>query len=221
MCLHSVGTVQPISIGWVGLYAARQSADAKIVSEVIAAHIQGGFTVHGNIEIEAYVTGKRDKLQEIALMLETGYFVRPGAWTWNDVTFSGGAGNYTARRDDDEGIGREASDPTTTFGWVAFLTGRLKTSYGEASATARYKPSLDFKDTRVEILGALNKEISDAWAFGISTLVEIETEIHSSYLVNFNIYTRKIGFVELKEEEGGVAQLADSNVPMKHLSGWA
>lgn len=187
---------QPFPSGWTGLYASLQSADDMIVSEIYAGHVQGGFDVR-SVGIEGYITALRDKWRAIDLSVETGYFIRPATVDIGRVTVSGGAGNYTERRDNDDAIGRAASDASTTFGWLAFLTGQLSTRYGEASATGRYKPSIDFDSTKVEFAGALSKEISDAWAVGVSTLTVFdsasitETDVHSSYLISFTYTPRE------------------------------
>ena len=105
--------------GWAGAYISRQVADGEVVAETLNGHVQGGFNVRG-IGIEAYASATRDKWRMIDLALETGYFIRPGTFTWNDITFSGGAGNYTERRTEDAEIGREADDASVTFGWLCF-----------------------------------------------------------------------------------------------------
>ena len=132
--------------GWAGAYISRQTADGEVVSETLNGHLQGGFLVKG-VGIEAYASATRDKGRMIDLAIETGYFVRPGTYTWNvdksrfigDITFSGGAGNYTERRDEDEAIGRDKTDASTTFGWLAFISGKWR----NVSGVLRYKPSLD------------------------------------------------------------------------------
>ena len=101
--------------GWAGAYVSRQVADGAVVSETLNAHLQGGFRIR-SVGIEAYIEATRDKWRMIDFAIETGYFIRPGTWTWNDITFSGGAGNYTERRDEDEAIGRDAKDASLTFG---------------------------------------------------------------------------------------------------------
>lgn len=181
---------QPLPIGWGGLYAARQTADGKTISEILAAHIQGGFAFSG-IGFEAYTTAKRDLWQKIKLGIEFGYFVRPATLTFRNLTTSFGFGNYSATRANDTNIGRDAADTSSTFGWLSFLTATLQTRFGEASATARYKPSFNFNETRIELLAALNKEISDTWSFGISTLTEFDSasiaasKAQTSYLFSF------------------------------------
>ena len=82
--------------GWAGAYVSRQVADSEVVSETLNGHLQGGFAVRG-IGIEAYIEATRDKWRMIDLAIETGYFIRPGTFTWNAITFSGGVGNYTER----------------------------------------------------------------------------------------------------------------------------
>ena len=121
--------------GWAGAYISRQVADGTVVAETLNAHLQGGFRVRG-VGVEAYIEATRDKWRMIDLAIETGYFVRPGTWTWNDITFSGGAGNYTERRDEDEAIGRDKTDASTTFGWLAFVSGKWK----NVSGVVRFKP---------------------------------------------------------------------------------
>ena len=182
--------VEPIPTGWLGIYASRQVADEMLISEIIAAHIQGGFDIK-RFGIEGYITASRDKWQAIDLAVEVGYFGRLPSVQVGWLEFSSGGGNWSERRDNDTEIGRDAAETSASFGWLAFLSARLKTRFGEASSTARYKPSLDFKDTRIELLGSLNKEISDAWQFGVSMLTEfdsdsiVDSDIHSSYLISF------------------------------------
>ena len=147
------------------------------------------------VGVEAYAEATRDKWRMIDLSLETGYFIRPGTFTWtvsprgdtrNDITFSGGAGNYTERRDVDEGIGRDAADASTTFGWLAFVSGKYK----NISGVVRYKPSLDFADTRVESSLSFNHDLSDTLALGfalqnvLDSQSVADSDLHTSYLLS-------------------------------------
>ena len=167
--------------GWAGTYISRQVADGEVVSETYNGHIQGGFKVRG-VGIEAYIEGTRDKWRMIDLALETGYFVRPGTFTWNNITFSGGAGNYTERRDEDEEIGRDVTEASTTFGWLAFISAKWK----NVSGVVRYKPSLDFAEERIESSLSINHEITNQLGIGFTTQAVVEAEdVHTSYLLNF------------------------------------
>ena len=170
--------------GWAGLYASRQTADGMTVSETYNAHIQGGVDVKG-VGIEAYASSTRDKWRAIDLSIETGYFIRPGTFTWNANTFSGGAGNYTERRDLDDEIDRDASDQTTTFGWVSFVSAKWK----NLSGVLRYKPSLDFADEKIEGSLSFNQELNDELSLSISTLSTLDSQsvtdsdVHHSYMI--------------------------------------
>ena len=165
--------------GWAGAYVSRQVADGEVVAETINGHLQGGFDVRG-IGIEAYASGTRDKWRMINLALETGYFVRPGTFTWNNITFSGGAGNYTERRDADEAIGRDATDASTTFGWLAFISGK----WHNISGVVRYKPSLDFAEERIEASVSINQPITEQLGIGFTTQAIVEAEdVHTSYML--------------------------------------
>ena len=156
--------------GWAGAYVSRQVADGEVVSETYNGHLQGGFRPpfippQAGVSVEVYVEATRDKWRAIDFAIETGYFIRPGTWTWNDITFSGGAGNYTERRDEDEAIGRDATDAATTFGWLAFVSGKWK----NVSGVVRFKPSLTFGETRLEGSLSFNHEISETVSLGITT----------------------------------------------------
>ena len=167
--------------GWAGAYVSRQVADEMVVSETLNGHLQGGFRVRG-AGVEAYIEATRDKWRMIDLAIETGYFIRPGTWTWNDVTFSGGAGNYTERRTEDAEIGREADDASTTFGWLAFVSAKWK----NVSGVVRYKPSLDFAEERIESSLSINHEITNEVGIGFTTQSIVDAEdLHTSYLLNF------------------------------------
>ena len=167
--------------GWAGAYVSRQVADEMVVSETFNGHLQGGLRVRG-VGVEAYIEATRDKWRMIDLALETGYFIRPGTFTWNDVTFSGGAGNYTERRTEDAEIGREADDASTTFGWLAFVSAKWK----NVSGVVRYKPSLDFAEERIESSLSINHEITNEVGIGFTTQSIVDAEdLHTSYLLNF------------------------------------
>lgn len=166
---------------WAGAYVSRQVADGDVVAETINGHVQGGFNVRG-IGIEAYASATRDKWRMIDLALETGYFIRPGIFVWQGITFSGGAGNYTERRTEDAEIGRDADDASTTFGWLAFLSARWR----NVSGVVRYKPSLDFAEERIEGSVSINQPITNEIAIGFTTQATVEAEdVHTSYLLNF------------------------------------
>ena len=167
--------------GWAGAYVSRQVADSELVSETLNGHLQGGFRIRG-IGVEAYIDVTRDKWRAIDFAIETGYFVRPGIFVWNDITFSGGAGNYTERRDEDEAIGRDKADASTTFGWLAFISGKWR----NVSGVLRYKPSLDFDEERIESSLSINHEITDQLGIGFTTQAVVEAEdFHTTYLLNF------------------------------------
>ena len=166
--------------GWAGAYISRQVADGEVVAETLNGHVQGGFNVRG-IGIEAYASATRDKWRMIDLALETGYFIRPGTFTWNDITFSGGAGNYTERRTEDAEIGREADDASVTFGWLCFVSAKWR----NVSGVVRYKPSLDFAEERIEASASINQPITNEIAIGFTTQAIVEAEdLHTSYLLN-------------------------------------
>ena len=172
--------------GWAGAYISRQVADGEVVSETINGHLQGGFKVRG-IGIEAYIEATRDKWRMIDLAIETGYFIRPGTFAWNDITFSGGAGNYTERRDEDEEIGRDKNDASTTFGWLAFVSAKWQ----NVSGVLRFKPSLDFEEEVIEGSLSFNHELTETVSLGITTQATIDSQVeadqraHTSYLINF------------------------------------
>lgn len=172
--------------GWAGAYISRQVADGEVVSETLNGHLQGGFKVRG-IGIEAYIEATRDKWRMIDLAIETGYFIRPGTFTWNAITFSGGAGNYTERRDEDEAIGRDKTDASTTFGWLAFVSAKWR----NVSGVLRFKPSLDFEEEVIEGSLSFNHELTETVSLGIATQATIdsqsiaESNLHSSYLIQF------------------------------------
>lgn len=170
--------------GWVGTYVSRQTADGMVTSETVNAHLQGGFRF-GSVGVEAYAETTRDKWRAIDLAIETGYFVRPAVYTWQSITISGGAGNYTERRDVDEEIGRDADDVSLTFGWIAFVSAKWK----NLSGVVRYKPSFHFEETVVESSLSFNHTLSDQAAVGITTQSIFDTQsvadgdLHSSYLI--------------------------------------
>ena len=165
--------------GWAGAYVSRQVADGEVVAETLNGHLQGGFKIK-DVGIEAYIEATRDKWRAIDLAIETGYFIRPGTFTWNNIRFSGGAGNYTERRTEDAEIGRDAADPSTTFGWLAFVSAKWK----NVSSVVRYKPSLDFAEERIEASVSINQPITDEIAVGFSTQATVEAEdVHTSYLL--------------------------------------
>ena len=170
--------------GWAGAYVSRQVADGEVVSETLNGHLQGGFRIRG-IGVEVYIEATRDKWRAIDFAIETGYFVRPGIFVWRDITFSGGAGNYTERRDEDEAIGRAAGDTSTTFGWLAFVSGKWR----NVSGVLRYKPSIDFADSMIEGSLSFNHELSETASLGITTQSVFDSksiadsDLHSAYLI--------------------------------------
>ncbi len=172
--------------GWAGAYVSRQVADSEVVSETLNGHLQGGFLVRG-IGIEAYIEATRDKWRMIDLAIETGYFVRPGTFTAGGITFSGGVGNYTERRDLDEAIGRDKTDASTTFGWLAFVSAKWR----NVSGVLRFKPSLDFEEEVIEGSLSFNHELTETVSLGITTQATIDSQVeadqtaHTSYLINF------------------------------------
>ena len=170
---------------WAGFYISRQLADGMVVSEVLNAHIQGGFKLK-RIDVEGYVEAERDKWRMIDLSLESGYFLRPGTHTTRrGIELSGGAGNFTERRDDDEEIGRPPGDVNITFGWLAFVSADWK----DVSGVFRFKPSLDFSETQIEASMSFQHELNDNLSFGLTTLSVFdstsiaETDLHSSYML--------------------------------------
>ena len=172
--------------GWMGVYVSRQVADSMVTSEILNGHVQGGVSI-SKFKIEAYVAATRDKWRAIDFAIESGYFIRPGAYRWRGILFSGGAGNYTERRDVDEGIGRAKEDASTTFGWLCFVSGKWR----NVSGVLRYKPSIDFDRTTIEGSLSFNHQLSESLAIGITTQSVfdsasiVDSDVHSSYLIQF------------------------------------
>lgn len=177
--------------GWVGLYGSHQEAGDIVSARVANGRVQGAIPI-GRYDLEAFIDGTHDKSRGISLSLLGGYFFRMGRYDIGDIVLSAGAGNYTENRNLDDNIGRGASDSETTFGWLAFISGKLdKTIAGDISWIIRYKPEISFAHYSVESSLTFSKRITSSTAVGatIRGLFDtndqggLETDLHSSYLL--------------------------------------
>ena len=172
--------------GYVAGYTARQTADERVQSETVIGRVQGGFNVNV-IKVRGYVEGTRDLVQEIALRIESGYFLESPSYTWNSVEFSAGAGNFVESRKLDDAIGRDAADATVNVGALAFVTAEL----GHFSSVARFKPRLDGDNFAAEIAFAFNKDLSPRVSLQFTALGQYDTDsvadskVNNQYLLQF------------------------------------
>ena len=70
---------------------------------------------------------------------------------------------------------------------LAFMSGKWK----NVSGVVRYKPSIDFAETRLETSFSFNHEISETVSLGITTQGVLDSQsiadsdLHASYLIQF------------------------------------
>lgn len=158
---------------WLGAYVSRQTVNNEVVSQLLNTHVQGGLDLK-RIRLEGYVEAERDKIRMVELGLETGYFFQPrDPFMVGEVEFSLGAGNYTERRDLDDAIGRAEDDKETTFGWLAFV----EADYKQLSAVFRYKPSIDFENTALELSTSFYHNIDDNMTLRLTTLTSFDDSL--------------------------------------------
>ena len=172
--------------GYVAGYAARQSTDGELQSEILIGRLQGGFDVNV-IRVRSYLEGTRNLLQEIAFKREFGIFLESPSYTWQSVEFSAGGGNFVESRDLDDAIGRDAADAEVNVGALAFLTAEL----GHFSSVVRFKPNLNNRDLIAEIAFAFNKDLTERVSIQFTALGQYDTasvadtRYNNQYMIQF------------------------------------
>ena len=164
-----IGVFPLMSIdGFAALYAARQSSGQEVTSEVYVGRLQGGGQV-GVIKLRAYTEVSRDLIQMINLKVEAGYFAESPSFYWQQVEFTGGAGNFSDRRENDDSIGGDEDE--INFGYLMFLTAE----YRRLNSIIRLKPQISLDDFASEFAIAWNEEINDQFGVQVVGLLDFDS----------------------------------------------
>ena len=181
---NSLTAVLPISAvnGWAGVHALKTTATGEVLSEVVKAHLQGGYRF-GTLGLEMFVDAERNLIQGTDLTTAVGYFVRPGIYERNGWQISGGAGNFVENTNARDELGLTDADGSV-IRWLAFSS----LDYRGITTLIKATPISDLSDFQLEISPAVKFELKSNISLGISASWEYDSDpitehnTHISYL---------------------------------------
>ena len=169
-------------LGYGAIFAQRQTADDAVISEVLAAKLQGGFNID-KVQVRLVVEGERDTYRNISFGRTISYFISPPYLKIGDAKFRSGFGNYTENISILETLGKDVTD--TNFGWTAFIAMRWK----NITSTLKTEPEFDFNRIKSEWNASIAHDLSDDFSIGTTLVLMYDSlpyhneEFHTQYML--------------------------------------
>ena len=185
--ITAITAASPIGLinGHGAIFMSRQTADDKVISEIVNAKVQGGWKY-----LKGFVEFERDIHRGIEREFKVGYVI-PVTAQLGPVTLIAGAGNHTANSAFKRAVGQEKTDDPITVGWTTFL----QADWWKTSTTATAEPNIDFKSVQVEIESAIRQKVAPNLELGATVIGQFDSDppvdgrFHSQYLL-FVTWTR-------------------------------
>ena len=171
--------------GHGAIFLSRQTADAKVVSEIVNAKVQGGWKY-----LQGFVEFERDIHRGIKREFKVGYVV-PVTAQFGPVTLIAGAGNHTANSAFKRAVGQEEADDPISVGWTTFL----QADWWKTSSTVTAEPDISFKSVQLEAEASIRHAIAENFQIGATVIGQFDSDpvvngrFHSQYLL-FTTWTR-------------------------------
>lgn len=151
--------------GWVGVYSSRAASDEEVLSEIVKAHIQGGFRI-GTFGIEAFSDLERNIAEGSALTSQIGMYVRPKIYERGRLRVSGGIGGFIENIQPRRGLILRRFDPTS-FRWLAFSS----VGWRKLNTQLKFTPEVGFQNFKLSAEPAITFDLSTRLGLRISGAV--------------------------------------------------
>ena len=151
--------------GWVGVYSSRAASDEEVLSEIVKAHIQGGFRI-GTFGIEAFSDLERNIAEGSALTSQIGMYVRPKIYERGRLRVSGGIGGFIENIQPRRGLILRRFDPTS-YRWLAFSS----VGWRKLNTQLKFTPEVGFQNFKLSAEPAITFDLSTRLGLRISGAV--------------------------------------------------
>ena len=156
--------------GWVGVYGSRAATDEEVLSEIVKAHIQGGFRI-GTFGIEAFSDLERNIAAGSALTSQIGMYVRPKIYESGRLRISGGIGGFIENIQPRTGLILRRFDPTS-FRWLAFSS----VGWRKLNTQLKFTPEVGFRNFKLSAEPAITFDLSTRLGLRISGAIHYNSE---------------------------------------------
>ena len=156
--------------GWVGVYGSRAATDEEVLSEIVKAHIQGGFRI-GTFGIEAFSDLERNIAAGSALTSQIGMYVRPKIYESGRLRISGGIGGFIENIQPRAGLILRRFDPTS-FRWLAFSS----VGWRKLNTQLKFTPEVGFRNFKLSAEPAITFDLSTRLGLRISGAIYYNSE---------------------------------------------
>ena len=126
--------------GWAGIFGSRASGEEEVLSEIVKAHVQGGFRI-GTFGIEAFTDLERNITKGSALTSQIGSYIRPAIYERGTLRVSGGIGAFLENIQPHADLELRKFDPTT-FRWLAFSS----VGWRRLNTVLKFAPEVGFRN---------------------------------------------------------------------------
>ena len=140
--------------GWAGVFGSRASGEEEVLSEIVKAHIQGGFRI-GTFGIEAFTDLERNITKGSALTSQIGSYIRPAIYEKGTLRVSGGIGAFLENIQPHENLVLRKFDPTT-FRWLVFSS----MGWRQLNTVLKFAPEIGFKNFKFSAEPAITFSLS-------------------------------------------------------------
>ena len=140
--------------GWAGVFGSRASGNEEVLSEIVRAHVQGGFRI-GTFGIEAFTDLERNITKGSALTSQIGSYIRPAIYERDTLRISGGIGAFLENIQPREDLVLKKFDPTT-FRWLAFSS----VGWRRFNTVLKFAPEIGFKNFKFSAEPAITFSVS-------------------------------------------------------------
>ena len=140
--------------GWAGVFGSRASSKEEVLSEIVKAHVQGGFRI-GTFGIEAFTDLERNITKGSALTSQIGSYIRPAIFERGTLRISGGIGAFLENVQPHEDLVLRKFDPTT-FRWLVFSS----VGWRKLNTVLKFAPEVGFKNFKFSAEPAMTFSLS-------------------------------------------------------------
>ena len=172
--------------GWAGVFGSRASGEEEVLSEIVKAHIQGGFRI-GTFGIEAFTDLERNITKGSALTSQIGSYIRPAIYEKGTLRVSGGIGAFLENIQPHKNLVLRKFDPTT-FRWLVFSS----MGWRQLNTVLKFAPEVGFKNFKFSAEPAITFSLSNRLRLRLSGSMTYNSEPliekwHYKYLSTFRV----------------------------------